>query len=99
MMAQLSEKSDLFSVFTNIFGPEGSEIYLKPITDYVKTGVPINFYTLVEAARRRGESAIGYRLIKEASIPEKAYGMHTNPKKTESVIFSAEDKLIVAAED
>jgi len=99
IIAQLSENNDLYSVFTDIFDPEGSEIYLRPITDYVKTGVPINFYTLVEAARRRGESAIGYRLVKEASMSDKAYGVHTNPNKSESVVFSAEDKLIVVAVD
>ncbi len=30
---------------------------------------------------------------------EKAYGVHTNPKKSEKVIFSGEDKIIVIAEE
>jgi voltage-gated potassium channel Kch len=99
MMSQLSEDGDLFSVFTDLFDPEGSEIYLKPISDYVKTGVPVNFYTLIEAARRRGETAIGYRLLHEAAEAEKSYGVHTNPKKSETVIFTPADKLIVVAEE
>jgi hypothetical protein len=99
MMSQLSEDGDLFSVFQDLFDPEGSEIYLKPISDYIQTGVAVNFYTLVEAARRRGETAIGYRLIHEANDAEKAYGVHANPRKSESVVFSPEDKLIVVAEN
>jgi hypothetical protein len=99
MMSQLSENAELFDVFTDIFDPEGAEIYLKPISDYVSLGESINFYTVVEAARRRGETAIGYRLEKEAGDAGKSYGVHTNPKKSEQVIFTSEDKLIVIAED
>jgi hypothetical protein len=99
MMSQLSEDGDLFSVFQDLFDSEGSEIYLKPISDYIKTGVPVNFYTLVEACRRRGETAIGYRLMHEAGDAEKAYGVHTNPKKSQTIVFSPNDKLIVVAEN
>jgi ion channel POLLUX/CASTOR len=99
MMAQLSENSELLGVFTDIFDPEGAEIYLKPISDYVVTDQPVNFYTVTEAARRRGETALGYRLISEVHDAEKAYGIHTNPKKGEKVSFSSEDKLIVIAEN
>ena len=99
MMAQLSEDANLYSVFTDIFDPEGSEIYMKPVGDYVELGKPVNFYSLVEAARRRGQSALGFRLEAEARSAAKSYGVHTNPKKSEMVLFSAEDKLIVVAEE
>jgi voltage-gated potassium channel Kch len=98
MMAQLSENGELFDVFTDIFDPEGAEIYLKPIGDYVSLGEPVNFYTVVEAARRRGESAIGYRLVAQAKDAEKSYGVRTNPHKSEAVVFTSEDKVIVIAE-
>jgi voltage-gated potassium channel Kch len=99
MMSQLSENPDLMDVFTDIFDPEGSEIYLKPIGHYVAIGQPVNFYTVVEAARRRGETALGYRITSEANEAGKSYGVHTNPKKSEQVTFAAEDKIIVIAED
>jgi voltage-gated potassium channel Kch len=99
MMSQISENAELFDVFTDIFDPEGSEIYLKPISDYVALGEPVNFYTVVEAAKRRGQTAIGYRLESEAGDAGKAYGVHTNPKKSEKVVFTAEDKVIVIAEE
>ncbi|NOT03724.1 MAG: potassium transporter TrkA [Anaerolineales bacterium] len=98
MMAQLSENAELLGVFTDIFDPEGAEIYLKPISDYVVTGQPVNFYTVTEAARRRGETALGYRLMSESHDAEKSYGVHTNPKKAEKVAFTSGDKLIVIAE-
>jgi len=97
MMSQLSENGELFDVFADIFDPEGSEIYLKPVGDYIETDQPVSFYTLVEAARRRGETAIGYRLLREASQPP-SYGVHTNPKKSDLVTFTESDKIIVLAE-
>ena len=99
MMSQLSENADLFNVFTDMFHPEGSEIYLKPASDYVTLGEPVNFYTVVEAAKRRGETAIGYRLETEAGAAETSYGVHTNPKKSDQVVFTSADKVIVIAEE
>ena len=98
-LSQLSEDAELFDVFTDIFDPEGSEIYLKPASDYIALNQPVNFYTVVEAAKRRGETAIGFRLVSEAKNPEKAYGVHTNPKKSAQVVFTSTDKVIVIAEN
>ena len=99
MMTQLSESAELLGVFTDMFDPEGAEIYLKPVGGYVKPGQPVNFYTVTEAARRRSETAIGYRIMSESRDADKAYGVHTNPKKSERVSFSPEDKIIVVAEE
>jgi voltage-gated potassium channel Kch len=99
MMSQLSENAELMDVFTDIFDPEGSEIYLKPIGHYVVTGEPISFYTVVEAVRRRGEIALGYRITSESNQADKSYGVHTNPKKSEKITFSPADKIIVIAEN
>jgi Trk K+ transport system NAD-binding subunit len=99
MMAQLSENRDLLPVFTDMFDPEGSEIYLKPINEYVQTGVPVNFYTVTQAALNRNETAIGYRLMNESGDPAKAWGVHVNPKKSDKVTFAPDDKVIVFAED
>ncbi len=98
MMAQLSENKHLYDVFTDIFDADGSEIYLKPISNYVVTGEPVNFYTLVEAARRCGQTAIGYRLAADANHAEGNYGVHINPNKAQAVLFNEDDKLIVLSE-
>ncbi len=61
MIAQISENPHLGEVFSKLFAAEGSEIYLRPVEEYLANGRPAPFATLVEAARRRGEIAIGYR--------------------------------------
>lgn len=98
MMAQISENIELSHVFDDLFYPEGSEIYLKPVANYVRTGEPVNFYTVVEAARSKGEVALGYRLSKDANEPLKAYGVVLNPAKSKEVIYLPTDRLVVLAE-
>jgi ion channel POLLUX/CASTOR len=65
----------------------------------INPGQPANFYTVLEAARRRGETAIGYRVNAEARDSGKGYGVRVNPKKGEAVRFAPEDKIIVLAEN
>jgi len=54
---------------------------------------------VVEAARRHGQTALGYRLAAEAGNSGRSYGVHTNPKKSALVTFAPEDKVIVISED
>lgn len=99
IMSQVSENKQLMRVFDNLFDAAGSEIYLKPVSHYVKTGVPVNFYTVLESAKQKNEIAIGYRTENDAFDSSKAYGVKLNPNKLEKLSFSSEDKIIVIAED
>lgn len=99
MTTQLAENADLQGVFDDLFDAEGNEIYLKPASDYVELGQPVNFYTVVEAARRRHETAIGYRLSAEARNFAGQFGVRINPKKSAEVRFAEGDKVIVLAEE
>ena len=98
-MAQIAENKDVVPVFVELLTPGGPEIYLKPAGDYVVPGRPVNFYTVVEAARRRGQTAIGYRLLSEAGAPDLAFGVHLNPDKAESVALNEHDRVIVLADE
>ncbi len=98
LMAQISENKELAAVFQDLFDPEGSELYFKPMIDYVEPGKPVKFYTVLEAARQRGEVAIGYRLQELAYDAEKAYGVKLNPIKSQPVTFGPEDRIVVLAE-
>ena len=49
--------------------------------DYIELGRPVNFYTVVETVRRRGQTDLGYRLEAEAD------GFDSNPKKSGMVTF------------
>jgi hypothetical protein len=60
---------------------------------------PVNFYTVVESARRRGEVAIGYRITKDAHNADEQYGIVINPAKSETITFAEDDRVIVVAED
>ncbi len=99
MMAQLSENGGLMPVFTDLFDPEGSEIYLKPAEQYVALGAAVNFYTVIDAARQRGETAFGYKIGSEHDDSARSFGVHTNPRKMDSITFKAGDKIIVLAEE
>ena len=98
MMCQVSENKEYAAVVEELIDPEGSEVYLKPADEYVESGVPLSFYTVVEAARRRGEMAVGYRVMAEAGDPRKSYGVHLNPAKSRRIEFAEGDKVIVLAE-
>ncbi|WP_329871483.1 CASTOR/POLLUX-related putative ion channel [Streptomyces sp. SP18CS02] len=97
LMTQISENRHLAGLFEELFTAEGSEIYLKPATDYVVAGREVGFATVVESARRRRECAIGYRLRAEASTGP-AYGVRVNPDKRRTVRFGPQDRVIVVAE-
>jgi voltage-gated potassium channel Kch len=99
ILSQISENKGLGLVFVDLFDPEGAEIYLKPAGDYVVPGEPVNFYTVVEAARRQGAVALGYRLAADAANAHKAYGVVLNPDKSARVAYSGRDRFIVLAEN
>lgn len=98
MLAQVAEQKSINAVLTELFSPEGSEIYLKPASRYVTGDRPVNFYTVVEAARQRGESAIGYRRKADASSLAQSYGVVINPPKDQPITFQPGDAIILVAE-
>lgn len=99
LMSQVSENKYLMRVFDDLFDADGSEIYLNPISDYIKTSEQVDFYTLMESARRKGQTAIGYRIATFSHDNSKAFGIVVNPAKSKTVRFSENDKLIVLAEN
>ena len=99
LMSQVSENKFLMRVFEDLFDADGSEIYIKPATEYIQVGEPTNFYTILESAARKNEVAIGYRIRSEAKDKSKEYGVYVNPKKSTKFTLSEEDMVIVLSED
>ena len=94
LLAQLAENKALGAVFADLFDADGAEIYLKDAGGYVAADQPVDFFTVVEAARRRGEVAIGYDIAgKDGRRAPKL-----NPKKSDRVTFAAGDRVIVLAD-
>ena len=99
VLSQISENPELREVFRILFSSEGSEIYLRPAELYVKPGEQVDFYTVLESARLRGETAIGYRVAVDARDSANSYGVRVNPRKTDAITFAAGDRVIVLADD
>lgn len=99
LLAQVAFKKEVHPIFIDIFDPEGSEIYLKLASRYCKIGQPIDFYSITESARRKGEIAIGYRIKEQQFDADKNYGIVINPEKSGKMTFSQWDRIIVIAED
>jgi voltage-gated potassium channel Kch len=99
MLAQILENKHLGAIFEDILDSDGSEIYIRPVSHFVKPCEELNFYTVVEAARRQGQIAIGFRAHLLAKEPDVSYGVVLNPKKSVMVEFMEEDCIIVVAEE
>jgi len=99
MLAQLAENRHLDGIFRELFGAEGSEIYLRPAPLYVTGEREVDFHTVVEAAARRGETAIGYRDASAAQLPAEGYGVRVNPRKSAVRRYGPDDQIIVLAQD
>lgn len=94
MMTQISQIRQQRLILEDLLDEEGSEFYRKPISRYVKCGVPVDFYTMSAAAARYGEVAIGYQIVNGRKL-----NTVCNPSKKDTVVFKEEDALIVIAED
>ena len=99
LLTQISETKELSAVFWDLFDPDGSEIYLKPVSRYVKPGEQVNFYTVAHSASQLGEVAFGYRIAASRNDSDSAYGIVINPLKSKSILFDKNDMVIVLAED
>jgi voltage-gated potassium channel Kch len=99
LLTQLSQNRHLQPILGDLFDPAGAEIKLARATDYVTTdGTAVTFATVVEAARRKGETAIGYRLHRRRDQPPH-YGVVLNPPKTGDLSFTDADSLVLIADD
>ena len=64
---------------------------MKPVTRYITTGTPVDFYTLRASAARYGEIAIGYKKF----IANDEFSIEVNPPIKQAEVFSDKDDLIV----
>ena len=94
MLAQASENSYIAAIFDELLDADGSELYMRPVTDYVETALPLTFHTIAEAARRRGEIAIGYSRKTSGRS-----NVVVNPVRSVSLSYEPGDRIIVLAQD
>ncbi|MEG1268695.1 MAG: hypothetical protein RSD35_05540 [Oscillospiraceae bacterium] len=98
MTAQISENRLLSAIYADLLDEDGSEIYLKPASDYVITGNPVDFFTVTRAVAQKGGVFIGYK-----DITCTADGTQTrvvlSPDKAEMMVFDKDDYLVIISED
>ena len=94
LMAQISENPSMSPLIDDLLDESGSELYMKPVKEYVSIGVPVDSYTLTESAARKGEIYLGYRHNGEVKT-----NVVVNPCKGESIIFGEKDQIVVIAEN
>lgn len=98
LMAQISQNRHLAAVFEELFSADGTGVRMRPATDYVLPGRETSFATVVAAARRRGECAMGYRSHDDSSTGP-GYGVRINPPKAERRRWTVEDEVVVVGRD
>jgi len=94
LVTQVAKNPHLTEVFTELFDPSDADVFLEPADGYLLPGVEANFGTVIEAARRRGETAIGYRKQVFAHVPP-LYGVVLNPDKAEPLTLTEADRVVV----
>jgi ion channel POLLUX/CASTOR len=94
MLAQASENDNIAAILDDLTDENGSQIHMRPAFDYVDLAAPLNFYTITEAARERGEIALGYLRPRPGA---KADGIVVNPLKSEFLDYLPTDRLIILA--
>jgi len=99
MISQIAENPLCSDVINELLEPNGCEIYLKPISNYIQLQKPVSFYTLMKAAQKKREIAIGYRCSNQGTTEFQGYGIVLNPPKSTPIQFSERDRLIVIGED
>ena len=88
-LAQISRDPVLGSIYRELLSAGGIEVGLQAASRYARTGEPCSFDTLVEAAQRFTEIAIGVRRNGEIVL---------NPSKASVWTLGDEDRVIVMAQ-
>jgi len=99
ILAQISEQPIMYKLYDYLFSPKGSEIYIKPLIDYVPTNTDISFNTIIASIYPLGAIAIGFIRLKDINKPHKNFGIILNPDKQRIYNFSTEDKIILISDD
>ncbi|MGE3303365.1 MAG: hypothetical protein AB7M12_09650 [Hyphomonadaceae bacterium] len=95
MLAQAAESRYVSAIFDELLNEEGSEIYMRPAANLVALDTEVDFYTVTEAALRRGETAIGY----PDGAPGAEKAVVLNPPKSRRRRYGAQDRIVVLAEE
>ncbi len=103
IMAQVSEEPLALDVYDDLFHADGSEIYIKPASNYFNFSdsgsITIKYGECMQAAQLRNEIVLGLQLYKEHKDKEKMFGIKLIPDKNTLFNISSKDGFVVLAQD
>lgn len=103
IMAQVSEEPLALDVYDDLFRAEGSEIYIKPASNYFdfskKETLNIKYGECIEAAQLRQEIILGLQFHAHQRKKEKMFGLKLIPDKNEIFTLSEKDGFVALAPD
>ena len=101
ILAQVSQEPDVLSIYRELFGAEGCELYIKPISLYfpVERIGRLTFADCVLAAQYRNEVCIGVRISAQAQNKNKNFGIDLVPPLDKLLNLTRRDALITIAQD
>lgn len=100
ILAQLSEELKLNKLYDDIFEEDGSEIYVKSCSLYMKNlPCDVRFADIMALANKREEICLGIRINSLSKSPENNFGVKLNLAKDEIVRLNENDYLVVLAAD
>jgi len=85
-------------VFDELFTAGGHDLYVKQVTEYVRPG-EATFDAVCEAALRRNQIAVGYRLNAATENATRGFGVVVGPAKSTRLVSGPEDQVIVLARE
>jgi hypothetical protein len=100
LLAQASENHRFEEIFGGLLNG-GSEIAIRPASDYVPLGKELSFHEVVRAAASRGEIAIGHRIFRNERTSNSdgharpASSLILNPGKLDLISYTSDDRFVL----
>lgn len=100
LVAQISEDADIKPVYDDLFQEDGSEIYLKPAPLYFSEfPVEVTYADMIHVCQQREEVCLGVKLKAIEDDMSQNLGVKLIPEKNKVYRLTAQDTLVVLAED
>ena len=95
ILAHVALRRELSAVFSELFGPGGTEFTFRSAEEYDVVGRPLSMAGIRAAARVRNEIALGVRIA--AEFERTGGGVHLNPAAAKRWTLAPDDEIVVLA--
>jgi len=100
VQAQISEDRDINRVYEDLLAEDGSEIYVKPAWLYFESfPAEATYADLIRLAQNREEVCLGVKILALEEDEDRNFGVKLIPEKDTKYTLTAEDTIVVLAED